>query len=75
MSTQIIPRDFPRYTMAVLQAALAHGDDLGNLRVCSHAVLRSAFNHLYALGFCEDDGDPGIGQGMCTLLVLTGDRT
>jgi hypothetical protein len=74
MVTHILPRDVPHYTMACLEAALEK-EDARNARICARALLRSAFNHLYALGFHEDEGDPVIGLAMCELLVLTGDRT
>ena len=67
--------DAPRYTMAVLEAALER-DGPQNAHVAAHAVLRSAFNHLFAADFYDASAttDPGVGLAMCELLVLTGER-
>ncbi len=75
MATPILPRDFPRYTMAVLEAALER-DDPKNARVAAQALLRSSFNHLFAADFYDasETTDPGVGLAMCELLVLTGER-
>jgi hypothetical protein len=73
MATQSVLRDSSRFTMIVLEAALARGDP-SNTRVAANAMLRSAFTHLYFIGFHENGADPGIGQARCELLVLTGER-
>jgi len=64
-----IVKDFPHYTVNVLLTALERSDRQ-NLRVCSQAVLRSTFNHLFLSDYTHPD--TGTGMAMSTLLVLFG---
>jgi hypothetical protein len=62
-------QDFPRNTMATLLVCLEHRD-ARNVRQCARAVLRSAFDHIFA-----QYGRPTAesGEAMCTLLALAGE--
>ena len=66
MATTII-KDFPHFTVSVLLSALKQPDHQ-NLRECSHAVLRSSFNHLFLSNFTEPDEATGL--AMSHLLIL-----
>ncbi len=68
---EYIVRDFPHYTVSVLLATIKQKADRENLRECSHAVLRSAFNHLFISAY-NDDAYAGAGQGMSHLVLLMG---
>jgi hypothetical protein len=67
-----IVKDFPHFTVSVLLATIKQKADRENLKECSHAVLRSAFNHLFISDYREPD--EATGQAMSRLLVLLGDN-
>jgi|HubBroStandDraft_1064217.scaffolds.fasta_scaffold155009_3 hypothetical protein len=68
---EYIVRDFPHYTVSVLLASIRQRDR-ENLVECSHAVLRSAYNHLFIADYT--DPDEATGLAMSQLILVMGDH-